>query len=243
MVYLMKNCNFFLPRTFIWADPTNHKGVKDYIDTLISRDFFEAKKFEEAGMVSDAVFHDPPEDVRVIRISADRLRTVLRGEDPLEVPADSQLVWSDPSCGYIPQHIMAEIVSEEMEHIQRQYIEDKIAQGRPVMYKNTPVRHIPKLQDEPEKNHFGINMTGEEESPSAELPPAPTSEQPISTQKYERHTDIITLVVGGHRAYFVRRLVSGANQLWCGTAYSPDGRWTEYYRDQARLTALGVNPP
>ena len=136
MVYLTRYANFYLPRSFSWNDPANRKGVREYIDALITRDIDTAQRFEANGMVSEQVFEDPPPNVPIVAINPDRLRTILRGEDPLEVPADAQLVWCGRTTGtkarkkhagrYVPLAIMAELLSGELEDLQRDYISERI---------------------------------------------------------------------------------------------------------------------
>jgi hypothetical protein len=177
---------------------------------------------------------------------------MLRGEEVLEIPVDARIRFKPNNNHYTVNDVDAAIFGKELTEEYIKALRRMVGEGRPVMAVTTPEekalleKYGFRLVDS--KMHTGANLDIARDEynlpePGVEVPdsPAPVAETSVSSIQHPSHTETVSLITGNNqRPYFVRRLLRQQHLLWSGTSYQADGPWTEYHRDQSRLTALNI---
>jgi len=253
-IYKVNGCNLWIPRDFMWQN-SSKVDCNHYMDLLCQKRIADAKAIEDQGLVKDAVYDTAvSEDRPFVNIHPARLLAMLRGEEVLEIPVDARIRFKPNNNHYTVNDIDAAIFSKELTEEYVRCLRRMVGEGRPVIATTMPdekkllEKYGFRLIDA--KMHSGANLdiardeygeTAVVQTPGA---PAPIDETPVSIEQLDTHTETVTLITGnGQRPYFVRRLLRHQHVLWSGTSYQPDGPWTEYHRDPARLTALNIRIP
>src|SRR6056297_146291 len=106
--YNYKAINYHMPRKFVWTGESEDE-LKDYIAALYDRRALQIKAFEDAGLVADQAYEEPPEEVPMVKVSGEMLLAVALGEMPLEMPITGQLLYKPTRDGMAWQRIPVEI--------------------------------------------------------------------------------------------------------------------------------------
>lgn len=251
-IYKINGCNLWMPREFFWQN-SSKMDCNHYIDLLARKQIADAKALEDKGLVKDAVYDTSVSPDRpFVNIHPARLLAMLRGEEVLEIPVDARIRFKPNNNHYTVNDVDAAIFGKELTEEYIKALRRMVGEGRPVMAVTTPEekalleKYGFRLVDS--KMHSGANLDiarDEYDLPAAgvEMPdsPAPVSETSVSSIPHPSHTETVSLITGNNqRPYFVRRLLRQQHLLWSGTSYQADGPWTEYHRDQSRLTALNI---
>ena len=256
-IYKIPQCNLWMPREFFWQNSSKNDCCH-YIDLLARKRIADAKTIEESGMAKELVYDNStpnPEDRPFVNIHPVRLLAMLRGEEVLEVPIDARIRFK-PAGGkgsYTSNDVDAAIFGDELTEEYLRTIRRFVGEGRPIIASAMPSEKVLlekygfRLIDE--KMHSGANLDIARDelnipATGVEMPvsPAPVAETPVSSIAHPSHTETVSLITGNNqRPYFVRRLLRQQHLLWSGTSYQADGPWTEYHRDQSRLTALNIS--
>ncbi len=254
-VYLVKFGNFFLPRSFSWMEPENIEGLKSYIDALCTRNIGASAPWEDRGVAVDLVHQPAPEDVPMVWVSPERLLAVLRGEDPLQIPANAQVRITSHSTGngrQLPVELQAEVLANEGPLFDRYValIRQHVGSDKPLFYIETPPTKLRKGLV-PYLGSTGANLPAndgilEHDEPSVTPKPIPTApprsiaEEPYATTAHNGYEEIISHVRNVERPYFVRRLVRQQSVFWAGTAWLAAGPWVVYHEDKTIADALAL---
>jgi len=247
-IYTMEWANLFLPRSFVWVDISNRAGLAQYIDAIVEKRAVDAGEWERNNLVAEVVASDSTyENVPIVTISPMRLMSVLRGEDPLEVHANTVFRLVNDDNGqkrYTVENFLAEVVStvKEDEHIKATL--ERIETQRPIFY-STQLPHSIRSKHNmfPAPMHTGVNLASTaDEAFQDPTPQAPVTEEVFLTASdHFTHTESVSLIAPqGSRPYFVRRILRKDDVLWAGSSFSIKGPWHCYYKDASRLTALGL---
>ncbi len=245
--YLFKHSNYHMPRSFVWGPSIHFNELQQFIDVLTQRQILEVKKFEEMGLATALEYEQPPEDVPIINISAQRLLAILRGEDTLSVPATAKIRFMESSGQHYPLEVFAELAGESTLGPYIETVLERIAEGRPVFcFGKVPSFVDPKrIQVVPSdvQLHQAEQMTARTDE-YLEPVEAPPEEIIVKEAELPSHNETVSLLTrAGEAPYYTRRLLTKKGDLlWCGTSYHIQGPWTEYNRDKTRLEALGVTP-
>lgn len=250
-VYNMKHCNIWLPREFFW-ESTSVEDCGQYIDLLCLKKLIEAKKFEDAKLATEHVYtSESLEKSNYVNISPVRLMALLRGEEILEIPITSRIRFVASNKRYTVNDIDAEIFGKEMTEAYFNALSHAVQNGKPIAV-------VSNLSEKITARKYGMNLVDHRSTSGCNLAlnaelvpegetlqdvssPSPVEETIVSSIEETTHTETVSLITGqGTRPYFVRRLMRGQHLLWCGTSYTATGPWTEYQRDNSRLTALKI---
>ena len=254
-LYKITGCNLWMPREFFWQN-TSRNDCNHYIDLLAQKRIVDAKALEEKGLVTEAIYDTSGPDPSLrqfVTIKPARLLAMLRGEEVLEVPVDARIRFYPEGRHYTANDLDAAMFSDEMNEAYMQALRRMVGENRPIYVLSTPSER--KLLDKygfrlvDAKMHSGANLdiareeaglggeTGEAFVPA----PAPVTETPVTSIPHATYTETVSLITGnGQTPYFVKRLLRDQHLLWSGTSYDASGPWTEYHRDQSRLTALNI---
>ena len=255
--YRWKYGNTQLPMCFLWKGSLDE--LHEYIDALVDGKRKEQLFWENAGVAYSHEFNTVAEGKQVIEISKVRLLAVLRGEDPLHVPINSTLRFTEFSNSgkrLVPAEVIAEMLSTELEDLYVQELEKRLAKGLPILYVSGQGKMLGELkdrlvQDVSVKNsaenlaaiekHEGFAPVAPDALSEGETLPA---EELVHLQDFGTHHEevIIKRPPGNGMPYFVRRLSRDARLLWCGTSYCVNGPWKVYHTDPQRLLAIGIVP-
>lgn len=252
-IYKVNNCNLWMPREFLWQN-SSKMDCNHYIDLLVRKQIADAKVLEDQGLVKDAVYdtNNLP-DRPFVNVHPVRLLAMLRGEEVLEIPMDARIRFKPHHNHYTVNDVDAAIFGKELTEEYIRSLRRIVGEGRPIIAVNTPeekellAKYGFRLVDS--KMHSGANLDIAREECGGTLAspvetsaaPAPVNETPVTAEDFGSYTQTVSLITGnGQRPYFVKRLIRQQHLLWCGTSYSANGPWTEYHRDQSRLTALGI---
>lgn len=253
-IYKVNGCNLWMPREFFWQN-SSKVDCNHYIDLLARKQIADAKAIEYQGLVKDIAYDTSASPDRpFVNIHPARLLAMLRGEEVLEIPLDARIRFKPNNNHYTVNDVDAAIFSKEMTEEYLRTLRRMVGDGRPVIAVATPEekklleKYGFRLVDS--KMHSGANLDIAREeyglvSPSEEtsgIPaPAPVAETQVASVTHATHTETVSLITGNNqRPYFVKRLLRQQHLLWSGTSYEADGPWTEYHRDQSRLTALNI---
>jgi hypothetical protein len=252
--YKLVNCNLWIPREFFWEN-TSKADCCHYIDLLAAKRLNEAREFDDRKLATEHVYErGDGADRPFVNVSAQRLVAMLRGEEILEVPLDARIRFVLPNGKYTANDIDAAILGPELMEEYIKGLRRLVGEGVPIM-----VAQMPKEKELLEKYgarltddvmHSGFNLAiarggmPQHEVPAGEVPPAapaPVQETEVRKTEHGTHTETVSLITGNDQVpYFVRRLIRDQHLLWCGTSYDAAGPWSEYQRDESRLTALGI---
>jgi hypothetical protein len=251
--YTLKLCNLWIPREFYWEN-TSRSDCNHYIDLLAQKKLLDAQVFEKQKLATEHVYERGPEAERpFVNVNAQRLIAVLRGEELLEVPVDARLRFIPKKGRYTSNDIDAEMLGDELTEEYFKAIRRMVGEGVPVFCAQMPSekdmleKYGYRLTDD--VMHSGFNLAIARGTPCRDnsderpvsAPPVPVSETDVSSIHHKTHTETVSLITGNAQVpYFVRRLIRDQHLLWCGTSYDASGPWSEYQRDQSRLTALGI---
>lgn len=244
-----------MPREFFWQN-TSRADCLHYIDLLAQKRIADAKAIEDSGLVSDATYETETAgpDRNFVTVNPERLLAMLRGEEVLEVPIDSRIRFHPGKKRYTSNDLDAAIFDDAVTDAYYTRIRKMVGEGRPIFVvsmpdeKHTLEKYGHRLVDA--KMHSGMNLdvaceeagVGED---TIQIPvaPAPVAEVVVASIQHGTHMETVTLITGNNQTpYFVRRLLRDQLLLWSGTAFKAEGPWTEYHKDTARLTALGIDP-
>jgi hypothetical protein len=248
-VYTMKHCNIWLPREFFW-ESNSVEDCSQYIDLLCLKKLIEAKKFDDAKLATEHVYaSERLEKSNYVNISPVRLMALLRGEEILDIPITSRIRFVVSNKRYTVNDIDAEIFGKDLTDAYFNALTNAVQNGRPVAVvsnlteKNTARKYGLNLVDHRSTSGCNISLNAElaPESQEVSYSPSPVEETLVKSEEHSTHTETVSLITGQNaRPYFVKRLMRGQHLLWCGTSYTATGPWTEYQRDDSRLTALKI---
>ena len=169
------------------------------------------------------------------------------------MPVDARLRFIPKKGRYTSNDIDAEMLGDELTEEYFKAIRRMVGEGVPVFCAQMPSekdmleKYGYRLTDD--VMHSGFNLAIARGTPCRDnsderpvsAPPVPVSETDVSSIPHKTHTETVSLITGNAQVpYFVRRLIRDQHLLWCGTSYDASGPWSEYQRDQSRLTALGI---
>lgn len=247
-----------MPREFYYQN-TSRFDCNNYIDMLAQKRIADAKACEDKGLVTDLVYEPGAADSSdrpFVNVTPERLLALLRGEEVLEVPIDARIRFKPLHNRYTSNDVDAAIFANDLTEEYYKVLKKRVGEGMPIVAVHTPEelelleKYGFRLIDS--KMHSASNLdiaceslgiTANQQAVHTNAPPAPIDEIEISSEAHRTHTETVTLIAGqGRNPYFVRRLLRDQYLLWSGTSFTANGPWTEYYRDQARLTALDITP-
>jgi hypothetical protein len=253
-IYQIRTCNLWVPREFIWEN-TSKSDCNHYIDLLAQKKLIDAQAFERQKLATEHVYErGTGEDKKFVNINAQRLIAMLRGEEVLEVPIDARIRFVPPKGRYTANEIDAEMLSKELTEEYIKSVRRMVGDGVPIICVQMPdekkLMDTYGLRPSDDVLHSGFNLaiargggsleSSSDEEPQAPAPP-PVQETEVRNSEHVTHTETVSLITGNDQVpYFVRRLIRDQHLLWCGTSYDAAGPWSEYQRDEARLTALGI---
>ena len=254
-IYKVNGCNLWMPREFIWQN-SSKVDCNHYIDLLAQKRIADAKAIEDKGLVADATYDTSVSPERpFVNVHPGRLLAMLRGEEVLEIPVDARIRFKPNNNHYTVNDVDAAIFGEELTEEYLRFLRKVIGEGRPVIAVSTPSektlleKYGFRLVDS--KMHSGANLDIAREESGVDVShddmqaaPAPVNETSVTSTDHGTHTETVSLITGNsQQPYFVRRLLRGQHLLWSGTSYDASGPWTEYHRDNSRLTAIGITIP
>lgn len=257
-LYIMRYANPHVPKHFIWTAPGSQRDLRAYIHALHARNELIKMKYEDAGLAIDHEYRPIPpecEQVPMIRLSGRTLFDLIRGEYPLEVPMNGQIVVHTGNGRLVVTKFLAELANEDLEEELGIAEQMRVAEGRPIRLteSNPEIQPTPKpkrstpLNTSSHYNSPNANLIVAEEMGQVTIPQsceesvAVGAERPVSSRYEGRYTEFISECLGP-QPYFIRRLLgSGGVVAYLGVSVSEDGPWETQYVNAEYCRSLGID--
>jgi hypothetical protein len=243
-----------LPKHFLWHDTPAR--LTQYIDAWYGGDRRTTARFEKDGTATEVELPDQadPDIGERIRTNATRLFAALALQDKFDVPLWGSTNFITDGRYLVPTTYINQLLAADPERFKHLNPDAK--------WERATEKHLLAMKLKPEQVTSGMYRgrqpaaagagTPISTAPSMETPAedaaqdeaqAPPRERTIRRVDRVDYIEWVTEILPeGGNPYYCRRLYHGRAMLYEATAWSPQGPWTVYHRDNTALLALGVDP-
>jgi hypothetical protein len=231
------------PWKFFWRERSDRDGLKAYIDAQLAGRKSEAVQIEQTGLVTGVqMFPQPHGDEATVNVKADALFQTLMLRDTVELPLWGRVRFCTNHDRLVPADFIASLAAVADP-------EGRFLDPTKGPWRIATVKDLDAMGLKPEDVTSGMYrhevepVHAEGAAEAEDAPPGPIAETEVQRIEGRR---TLTLVTKCHakKPYFSKRIysVQDGALVYSGTAWSPQGPWTDYHRDNGRFMALGVGP-
>lgn len=231
----LKSLPLDIPSSFQW-ESRDLDGMRRYIDAVCAGRDAEAAQIEQTGMVTELQYeHETTSGVVTLAVDAVVNFLLLRGS--ISFPLNKIVRLAHVTRGPKDRRIVTTDIVPDLARLMQ---EDDPFRGDHV---EGPVLHQSRLHQVFTNDNVDLRPQAQAGGEAQAGEGAVESESVVSRRVREDYVDMVTQVVREGDHYLCRRIVDNSGDLiYSATAWSQEGPWKVWSRDNTKLMLLGLNP-